>query len=153
MNRLFEDYVAGYLNHHLKDNSGLRLGAQVPEKLNHPGASGDLNVRADLVIYRNEIPVALMDTKYRDIGEGGVKDAEAYQVVAYAHAFRVDKVALIYPSSTERERFFHVKGTDVELRTFSIDLRGGPASIEAESRDFCRDVEKWVDGHPTTNWA
>ena len=149
MNLLFQDYVAGYLRTYLEKTSKLRLGIQIPGKLNHPGQWRDLHVWADLVLYRNEVPKALLDTKYRDIGLKGVKDSEVYQVVAYAHAYQLQKVALVYPSTDDRERHYRIKGTDIELRTFSIDLRGGPKSIEKESSGFCKRVVEWVTSYPT----
>lgn len=70
---------------------------------------------------------------------------EAYQVVAYAHAYGVPKVGLVYPASDTIPRSYRVKGPGgLELRTFGVDLRFGPARIDQACERLAEQVAAWV---------
>lgn len=97
------------------------------------------------MVNRGGAPVVVLDTKYRDLEVGSMVASEAYQVVAYAHAYGVQKVGLVYPASDTVPRAYRVKGPGgMELRTFGLDLRFGPAWIDQACECLAEQVLAWV---------
>jgi len=148
MNILFQDFVAKYLEEKMpvRDHR-LSVGSQEPNRLDRSGTGRHLDLIADLVIRGPDGPLAVLDTKYRDIDAGPVAASEVYQVVAYAHAFDVDKIALVYPSAEPQPRAYSLKGPgSLELRAFGVDLRFDPIQIERNCDRFVEQVASWIWG-------
>lgn len=147
MNILFQDFVAKYLEEKMPGRHGLSVAAQDPNRLDRSGTGRHLDLKADLVVRGPDGPVAVLDTKYRDIDSGPIAASEVYQVVAYAHAFDVHKIALVYPSAEPQPRVYSLKGPgSLELRAFGVDLRFDPAHIEQACDRFVEQVATWVCG-------
>jgi 5-methylcytosine-specific restriction enzyme subunit McrC len=115
MPKLFEEFVAEWLNENLPDN--LRIDPQYHVQLN---ANADLSFRIDLVL-RERITgeaLAVIDVKYKLANTPSESDIQ--QVVAYAVELGVSRGHLIYPFRLEHP--VHAKIGNVKISTIGIDL-------------------------------
>ncbi|MBZ7977294.1 restriction endonuclease [Campylobacter sp. RM12654] len=95
MNRLFEDYVAFMLKKH---NPNIKISAQLLKKhLIKDGQNERCLMRPDILIELKDKTI-IADTKYKIINKlSDISQADLYQLFAYAIAFKVSEVWLIYP--------------------------------------------------------
>lgn len=95
MNRLFEDYVAFMLKKH---NPNIKISAQLLKKhLIKDGQNERCLMRPDILIELKDKTI-ITDTKYKIINKlSDISQADLYQLFAYAIAFKVSEVWLIYP--------------------------------------------------------
>jgi len=109
MNAVFERAVANALRRHLAAiDPTLVVHEQVTERsfatLNGRPA---FDLRPDIVVTRGRDVVLIADTKWKryDITSGHVKPSreDMYQMNAYASAFNVERLALIYPWDPDRK--------------------------------------------------
>ncbi|MBE5316648.1 MAG: hypothetical protein H4O13_14745 [Xanthomonadales bacterium] len=138
MNRLFEQAVGVQLRQTLAP-SGLQLGTQDGGRHLAEVRRGDLlhpayALRPDLVLRRGGAVVAIGDTKWKRLATGkGAFDlparADAYQLFAYASAYRCSELALIYPTVAASQpqsplelRLPVVDGRRVRLRVLFADV-------------------------------
>jgi len=164
MNRLFEEFVWGFLARH-KDEilpGELRNCVLLPQTR---GAQRHLALRAadSRPVFRLEPDIAfqapngsfplLLDTKYKPLDPArnavrGVSQADFYQMFAYAHAYDCSRVLLLYPqtetSGRLRERFT-TGNPPREITAATIDLRldlGSPAGKQSLTNEL-RDCLTW----------
>lgn len=104
INKLWEDAVAVELGRRLQA-AGYEVRTQVTDlhlaTLEDTGARV-VGLRPDLIIVRNGRTCAVADTKWKRValsrsGHLGVSREDVHQMVAYALAFRCERLALIYP--------------------------------------------------------
>lgn len=111
MNQLFEKFVTGFVQRHAGEilSENLKACDFLPQSR---GASRYLarkdnqtvfQTKPDLA-FRNEMHFPLLvDTKYKRLDERdkklGVSQADFYQMHAYAHRYRCNRVILLYPQS------------------------------------------------------
>lgn len=116
MARLYEQYVAAWLQMHLPVTWQL----QVQER--HP-LNDQMHFAIDLVLYdrAQRKPVAVLDTKYK-VPDHGPDTADVAQVVAYAAAKGVADAFLIYPEPLRKPLDTMVG--DVHVRTLTFALAG-----------------------------
>ena len=111
MNQLFEKFITGFVHHHAKEilSDDLRACDFLPQSRGASRylASKDENkvfqTKPD-ISFRNEIHFPLLvDTKYKRLDERdrklGVSQADFYQMHAYAHRYRCNRVVLLYPQT------------------------------------------------------
>ena len=148
MNRLFEAYVSVVLQEQVP-GTGLRLAVQDARHLDY-GPSPIIPVRPDVVFYRDELPLAVLDVKYKRSRPGD----DVYQVVAYCHAFGTHKAILVYPAvesaSGQGKRHRIRSHGRLEVTVIPLDLSGSIASLHRQTSAFIRQVLQEVD---YTNWS
>ncbi|WP_339909876.1 McrC family protein [Symmachiella dynata] len=115
MNRLFELFVAQWLDDHLPDNFDLRT----QEKIAFVG-SETLCFQIDLVLFDRNLnrPVAVMDTKYK--AKSSPSSDDIAQVVAYAESTGCREAVLIYPRHLPQSATFTVGKVRVRTLAFSL---------------------------------
>jgi 5-methylcytosine-specific restriction enzyme subunit McrC len=116
---LFEAFVAEWLRIHLPRHLRLRCQHHV-----RVGTRGEVLLKIDLVIERDDgLPLWVLDTKYKS-PEGGPAHDDLYQVVSYAHACGAASAALIYPAPLPRPLDFPWHEAGIRVRTVSFPLSG-----------------------------
>ena len=102
-------------------------------------------LRPDIVV-DNDI---VIDTKWKtlnpDDGVVGVKQSDVYQMLAYAHAYRAERVILLYPWHARLPapgvyRRWHVTGTSVAFDIATVNI-GQPRSVATTVREIIDDPE------------
>ncbi len=117
MARLYELFVAEWLNLHLPSHLSLR----VQEKVDID-ESGSLNFKIDLVLYDTATASArcVLDTKYKTPGQPATEDIS--QVTTYAVAKNCREAILIYP--TPLSQALDETIGDIRLRSLTFSLDG-----------------------------
>lgn len=125
MSGLFELYVAESLQALLP--SHLRIAAQDAVKVYEDGSSCYI----DLVLLdvENDMPIAVLDTKYKTAEKS--KNADIHQVVAYANAKRCHIAILIYPERAGLWQIASFGGVQVYGLGWPIDGDMQSSSIKA----------------------
>ena len=138
MERLFESYIAAQLKRHL-DSSVYTVTAQEGSRwlFNEPTS---FTMRPDLVI-RKGGEVVILDTKWKvlnpDKPNGGISQADMYQMCAYQRKWDARHTTLIYPkpaysTDTIPKSYYAEDGTRIRLWFVDLlDLKGSIRELEA----------------------
>ena len=119
MPRLFEQFVARWLQQHLPPPLELR----VQEQVGVGETGGALSFTLDMVLYDGSGRAQMvLDTKYKT----EVAAADIHQIVTYAELRRCREAVLVYPQRLGTP--LDVQIGDVRVRTLTFGLEGEPES-------------------------
>lgn len=114
MNRLFEAAIANLLIRRAHDTSEFQIATQDTSlafaNVTAPGiVDSTLDLRPDIVIRRGSRAVCIADTKWKQLeldsyGRVLPKEADLYQMAAYASSYGCEELALLYPWCAELSR-------------------------------------------------
>lgn len=135
MNVLFERFILGFLRHHyalpecLQGCEILAQGKGSPRWLARTlrdGGRQKFRLKPDILLRRADQSIALIiDTKYKTNRE--IKEADAYQMHAYATRYDCQDVLLLYPEAQLEPQTLYIEGlpqhTPTQLRAQTINLR------------------------------
>lgn len=102
LERAFERSIAAGLTAAFADRPSWRVRPQV--WLDAAIAGSPLHLRPDVLIERDDQPVAVVDAKWKRLPPAGVVTDDAYQVLAYAAAMGLKRAALAYPGRRVKRR-------------------------------------------------
>lgn len=127
MNTLFQDWATDRLTRHLRGR--LRV---VTEPTEHLGLGRKVPMYPDLEFWAGDRLVYVGDLKYKLTGSGLARNADYYQLLAYATALDLDEGILIYcqADGTVPERDVTVQHAGTSLRTHAVNLSGSPSEAE-----------------------
>lgn len=132
MNKVFEEFVESRLRRYLAGR--LLVHGQWPDRLDE---AGSVRIRPDLVfasVARETTYVA--DSKYKVTADGFGREADYYQMLAYAASLNLREGLLIYcqHDGTSPLRQIEVRHLGTRLRTWSVRLDRTPDHVEGELR-------------------
>lgn len=133
MAAVFEGFVAAELASALQSRH-LTLGSQESDwRLD---AGGALMFRPDLVVRDGSRIVTVADTKYKVLTGGlrSVRNADAYQVLAYATAMGAKNAELIYAGERASYDRMAIRGADISVGIHVLPLDGGGDSLQDRVR-------------------
>ncbi|MBA2776660.1 MAG: hypothetical protein H0U31_08020 [Chloroflexia bacterium] len=142
MNVLFERFITRAL----KDRLGapFRLDDQVHIKLDRENR---VQMRPDLVVSRDGTRVLVADCKYKRLHTGEHRHHDLYQLLAYCTAIELREGLLIYPRHlADLSTQISVRGVDVRLRAYSVDLGGSTGEVMMELDQLADRVRFWGSG-------
>lgn len=127
MNKLFEQFVAQQLSQQLAPDWSLNR-QPCSAALVQAGQQAHQRLKPDLMLYHNQQPYAILDTKWKirqgqSFAELKPQDSDLYQMFAYAAAYlpQGGEVCLIYPKTLQFSRaveqaiFTHIRDAKVSL--------------------------------------
>ena len=126
MEKIFEDFVTGFLDENRKD---LDIHAQKQDRyLASTKDSGVFQLIPDIFIQNkaNHTNNTIVDTKYKILNintdsKKGVSQADMYQVISYAIRYEVSDIILLYPTSISNpENSGNVKNAGSSLACFIV---------------------------------
>lgn len=124
---LFERFVSLSLRARLRPPWHVKLQERVAFDQAHA-----IELRPDVVVYRQDRPVAIVDAKYK-LRSGGVPgNPDAYQMLAYARRYGVRRVWLVYPDQPVGERVLVTHDGANEIVSLGLALEGVWKGVEAE---------------------
>jgi 5-methylcytosine-specific restriction enzyme subunit McrC len=148
MATVFEDFVTATFSEALTAIGG-RVQAQDPHTLDH---NDQIDMKPDLVWYRNDKPAAVIDAKYKAEKPAGYPNADIYQMLAYCTALGLNEGHLIYAAGNEEPAVHHLKGSDVTVYAHALDLDRTPdqlilqvAHVAAAVVEHSKAKPAWVD--------
>jgi 5-methylcytosine-specific restriction enzyme subunit McrC len=128
MNILFQDFISQVIHRYQKrilpaawQGGELILQAEgqnehLAEKLDLSQIKGDkiFKLIPDILFLSpSEVPCLIADTKYKRLDpykkDGGVEEADVYQMLAYAHHWDCSQLLLIYPSAHKMAKRFQIQ--------------------------------------------
>lgn len=137
MNDLFEAYVAALLRRALA-GGGIEVVAQgglkkcLGEWAEGANCTGTrFQTRPDIILRRGGRDVAIVDTKWKKLGEPenlkhGVSQADVYQLMAYARLYQCHDLMLLYPATPGKvdgvQRNYGIHGGPERLRVATLDV-------------------------------
>jgi 5-methylcytosine-specific restriction enzyme subunit McrC len=114
----------------------------------HLDAGRHVRIRPDLIFERGPgEPVYVADTKYKITADGFGREADYYQILAYATALGVPEGMLIYCQcgGMAPPRDVRVRNLGTRLRTWPVDLSGGPADVDLQLLRLADEVDARAD--------
>lgn len=147
MNKVFESLAYNRLTLKARAHRSIRLFRQDTSKhlATYRGAPA-IRLRPDIVIYDKDQPVGVADTKWKRLttDRAGVplpKEADIYQMIAYATSFGVSEATLIYPAHSglraDDLHAFEVRGpsgTWIRLSIMLVDLKSKDYDLATSAR-------------------
>ncbi|WP_187271147.1 McrC family protein [Neolewinella aurantiaca] len=141
MNALWEGFLLQGLRRYLPGNyraSGKITGGRYWE--------GDRKaiLIPDIIIYESETPVAILDAKWKRPKNDRPSPSDLQQLFTYAGHFRVERVALLYPSNTPFPK--QICGTFVQSQA-KADLlwaRMESGSVKSWMQSLAATIQEWL---------
>ena len=117
MNKLFEEFIANLLIERIGE-SNIKI-----QETEYPEVTEDrLRVRVDIEVLQNEIPVLILDTKYKEF-ENQPEEGHVAQLALYSLSTGVKNLGLIYVGRINENRKYIIK-PDITLQTLCFDSYG-----------------------------
>lgn len=135
MPRLFERFVANWLEQNLPSHWQLNIQESVPV-----ADQQDLIFKIDIVLYNQQRnAIAVLDTKYKT----GTKIAasDVHQLVTYAKLKQCHQAILIYPTPEQKDGSLRID--DIQLSSVSFDLN---RPIEEAGHQFIKKITQKIKG-------
>ena len=135
LNQVFEDFLTASLRAAFRRHGG-RLEAQ--HRI-HLDDGQHIPMRPDLVWRKSNREQAVLDAKYKALGDERFPNADAYQLLAYCTAMALPEGYLVYARDGGATTRTHtVRHAGVEIRVVAID-------VEQEPEDVLADVGRLAD--------
>lgn len=130
MNTLFQDWVTDRLQR--QHRGRLSVVSELPE---HLGVGRTVPMYPDLAFFADGELAYVGDVKYKLTGSGLARNADYYQLLAYATALGQNEGMLVYcqVDGSVPDREIVVRHTTTSLRTHALDLSGSPEEMEASA--------------------
>jgi 5-methylcytosine-specific restriction enzyme subunit McrC len=126
MNRVFEDFLAVSLRESLRRHGG-EVRLQATGWLDRDAS---VPVRPDVTWWAEGSPRAVIDAKYKALGSSGMRNEDAYQMLAYCTALGLDRGYLVYAAGgIERERTVEVRNSPCRICVRTVDVEQPPQSV------------------------
>ena len=146
MEKIFEDYVAHSFRKE-QDKYLVKAQAQAKHLAIDEARKRKFALRPDILLQNknNELPVAILDTKWKRINDdtnpsdlkSDISQSDMYQMYAYAKKYRCSKLMLIYPKNEYFTEPFHYylgddkQFKDIHLTCFPFDVADTAQSVKA----------------------
>ncbi|WP_222271981.1 McrC family protein [Modestobacter marinus] len=110
-----------------------------------------ITIKPDLVVVDGADVLAVGDTKYKLLGDGGAfPNADAYQLITYCLRLGLTTGHLVYAGENSGEPdHYATRGAGIDLRLHSIDLRSPLPDVEEQVRSLHRGLVHSLDSAPT----
>ena len=134
MNKAFEDFVASRLTRYL--HGQLLVRTQKPDQLD---TDGHTRIIPDLTFEHHPgLPAYVADTKYKITSSGFGREADYYQILAYATALNLPEGMLIYcqHDGTTPPRQISVRHLGTQLTTWALHLNRAPRHLEQDMQEL-----------------
>lgn len=127
MNVVFEEFLETALREALRSYGGVLHGQDTGHWLDEARC---LPLRPDLVWRRGGQPIAVLDAKYKSIANGVMKNADAYQMLAYCIAYRMPTGHLVYAKDSGADSRTHaIPNVDRDILVTAIDVELPPEMV------------------------
>jgi 5-methylcytosine-specific restriction enzyme subunit McrC len=134
---LFEGFVSRSLQARLA--SPWRVELQRSDSLDGGGA---IEIRPDVVVFRGDQVVAVIDAKYKVRTGGAPESTDAYQALAYARRYGVRRGWLVYPDLPRGTATYEVHDRRNEVACHGLDLSSPWATVEASLDELAEAVRR-----------
>jgi 5-methylcytosine-specific restriction enzyme subunit McrC len=130
MPQVFEDFVTVALREALAGFPGHTVGQYV----SHLDKDESILIRPDVVHVRGGIPVAVFDAKYKlEDNSAGYPNADAYQMLAYCTALKLDRGWLVYAEGSTSGPS-QIRNSPVRIIRYPLDLTRSPSNLLSQIR-------------------
>ena len=132
MAKVYEDFLVAALSRALNPFGGTcRRQARL-----HLDVASQIAIQPDLVWYRDDAPVAVVDAKYKIEKPSGFPDADLYQMLAYCTALQLGEGHLVYAKGNAVVNRHEVRHSGIVITTHTIDLALHPTQLLAQVEDL-----------------
>jgi 5-methylcytosine-specific restriction enzyme subunit McrC len=132
MAKVYEDFLTAALGRSLQPFGGICR----PQDTQYLDVDARIAIRPDLVWYRDGVPAAVVDAKYKVEKPSGFPDADLYQMLAYCTALRLGVGHLVYAKGNAVVHRHEVRHSGIAIATHTIDLALDPAQLMAQVDDL-----------------
>lgn len=146
MNAVFEEFLTVALKHAIERHGGV-LHPQ--RRCEHLDQERHINLIPDLTWQRNGRCRAVLDAKYKRLSNRRFPNADAYQMLAYCTALRIDRGYLVYAKdAAESTRDHTITNAGKTLHVRSIDVEQAPQAVLAQVSDLAAAVAMQASSAP-----
>jgi 5-methylcytosine-specific restriction enzyme subunit McrC len=127
MERVFERYLTEGLER-LLTPAGVDVTAQESSVANRPVAGqADLVLRPDVTLVRDGRVFAVVDAKWKELGEPPLVPEDVYQVIAYGTSLGARRVVLVYPEESDRRWVYRLRRAPLAVHVRTLRVTGTAA--------------------------
>lgn len=142
MNKLFEKFIFRFLDE-ITRNSNLNDVKIIPQEQYYLDNDNKMELKPDIVIKKNDVPLIVFDTKYKKKKETDNINMDIYQVLAYCKGINVKKAVLLYPEwegeCLKKDRI-EVKNSGIEIRIMTINLAGDKQTFDRNCINLVKEI-------------
>lgn len=135
--RIYEDFVTGAFSMAMSQFGG-RPKAQYRQ---HLDKASTIKFVPDLVwCDDNDVPIAVVDAKYKAERPKGFPEADLYQMLAYCAVLQLSEGHLVYAKGNEAARTHEIRNCGITIHCHALDLSLRPKEILAEIDSLARTI-------------
>ena len=147
MNKVFQEFVTVALREALGvSDKVFRSDDHIPRiTLNESRDGHDIRLRPDLTWWHGRVCTFVGDAKYKRIVDERVRNADLYQLLAYATALNLPGGLLIYAAGEAETATYQVRHTGKRLEVAALDLSGTLDEVLGRIAELAEKVWKLRD--------
>lgn len=126
---LYEKFVANWLGHNLKGDFHLATKEKITFCEKH------FSFIIDMVLYKNNQPLCVIDTKYKDVKKP--PHADIFQIISYAKLRKCSQAILVYPCALQHTLDQKIGNIRVRSLSFMLDK-----DLQTTGNKFLQDLLK-----------
>lgn len=142
MNKLFEEFVYKFLEEKIKTRN-IKEITIIPQSGDTLDYDGNIKIIPDILIQKNDVPLIVLDTKYKKRKDNDNINQDIFQVLAYCKGINVKKAILLYPKWDGvclNPFTLKVKNCDIEIKIMTIDLARDRLIFDKNFNDLVQDI-------------
>ncbi|MFB8274244.1 McrC family protein [Nocardia colli] len=127
--RIYEDFVTGAIAMAMR-----RLGGHPKTQFESPlDKAAKIRFRPDLVCFDdNDVPVAVVDAKYKAERRKGFPEADLYQMLVYCTVLKLSEGHLVYAKGNGPAKIHEIRNCGIIIHCHALDLALPPNQLLAE---------------------
>jgi 5-methylcytosine-specific restriction enzyme subunit McrC len=148
INMLWERFVYTSLRKGLRrENSGFTIQDQVHKFFWKPESGSRSKIKPDIVINKDRQDCVVLDTKWKNLNGYNPSPDDLRQLYVYHQYYHADKVALVYPASSQNSKsgkyLCTTTGTETDMECSIITL-SVEHTIEGWQKSIYIEVQNWL---------
>ncbi|MEV6554623.1 restriction endonuclease [Nocardia sp. NPDC051756] len=127
--RIYEDFVTGAIGMAMR-----QFGGHPKTQFEGPlDKASRIKFRPDLVCFDdNDVPIAVVDAKYKAASRKGFPEADLYQMLVYCAVLKLSEGHLVYAKGNEPARIHEIRNCGITIHCHALDLSLPPNQLLTE---------------------
>ena len=145
MNQVFQEFVTLALREELGVSKHTFCSDEGLPRPIYLAADGKIRLKPDLSWWDGGVCMFVGDAKYKRIDGGQVRNADLYQLLAYATALDLPGGLLVYAKGERKPTEYRVVHADKTLEVAALDLSGIIEDLHGEVRELAGQVRRLLE--------
>ncbi|MCX6271964.1 MAG: restriction endonuclease [Bacteroidetes bacterium] len=145
MNKLWEQFI--YTSLHRNRQDGSNVTPQTSKDFWNPESGKKSRIRPDILISKNGNDFVVLDTKWKNLGEGNPSPEDLRQMYVYHEYYTARRVGLVYPGAEKKPtkgKYFDPNPKNEPTKECSLISVSVEPDIKTWQKNICDKIYDWM---------